>query len=90
MKTDQLRLSCLRNRKKNNLKKLEVPALTNVAQLIGCRPVKQKVTSSIPGQGTCLGCRFSPQLGHVKRQQNYVSLLHQWFSPSLSPFLPPL
>ena len=30
--------------------------LTGVAQLVGCRPAKQNVASSLPGQGTCLGC----------------------------------
>ena len=43
-------------------------------------PVNQKVTTSIPGQGTCLGCRFAP-LGTYERQLIDVSLL-------LSPFLP--
>ena len=28
-----------------------------VAQWIECQPADQKVTSSISGQGTCLGCR---------------------------------
>ena len=39
--------------------------LTGVAQLIGCCPGKQKVTSSIPSQGVFLGCGPGPQLGHV-------------------------
>ena len=33
-------------------------ALTGVAQLVGLPSAKQKVTGSIPGQGTRLGCRF--------------------------------
>ena len=40
-------------------------ALTGVAQLVGCCPVKQKATDLIPSQGTCLGCRFGPWLGCV-------------------------
>ena len=40
-------------------------ALTGVVQLVGCRPTKWKVTGSIPGQGTCVGCRFGPQSGHL-------------------------
>ena len=40
-------------------------ALTNVAQLVGHRPAKGMVTGSIPGQGTCLGSRFSPRSGHI-------------------------
>ena len=34
-------------------------ALTGVAKLVGRLPAKQKVTSVIPGQGTCPGCMFS-------------------------------
>ena len=34
--------------------KENTPALTGVAQWIECRPVKQRVTGSIPSQGTCL------------------------------------
>ena len=43
-------------------------ALAGVAQWIECWPANQKVTSSIPSQGTCLGCRPGPQLGACKRQ----------------------
>ena len=32
-------------------------ALTGVGQWVGRLLVKEKVTSLIPGQGTCLGCR---------------------------------
>ena len=32
--------------------------LTDVAQLVGHQPTKQMVTSSMPGQGTCIDCRF--------------------------------
>ena len=32
-------------------------ALAGVARWIECQPTNQKVASSIPGQGTCLGCR---------------------------------
>ena len=31
-------------------------ALAGVAQWIECRPENQRVASSIPSQGTCLGC----------------------------------
>ena len=66
--------------------------MTSVAQWVGHRPTKQGVAGSIPGEGTCLGCRFSPWLGrflaHTKRQPIDVSLSSQCFSPSLSPFLP--
>ena len=43
---------------------------------------KQKVARLIPGQGTCLGFRFSPQLGHIQEATD------QCFSPSLSPSFP--
>ena len=35
--------------------------LAGVAQWIERGPVNQKVTGSIPTQGTCLGCRPGPQ-----------------------------
>ena len=41
-------------------------ALDGVAQLVGCHPVNQNVVDLTPGQGTCLGCRFSPQQGSVQ------------------------
>ena len=34
-------------------------ALASVAQLVGQHPAGRKVASSIPDQGTCLGCGFS-------------------------------
>ena len=34
-----------------------------MAQLAGCRPAKQKVTSLIPGQGAWLGCMLRPSQG---------------------------
>ena len=36
-------------------------ALAGVAHWIACRPANQGVTSLIPSQGTCLGCRPGPQ-----------------------------
>ena len=38
-------------------------ALTGVAQLVECHPTKQKVTGSIPGQGTGLGHGSVPSRG---------------------------
>ena len=43
-------------------------ALAGVAQWIEHLTVKQRVASSIPSQGTCLGCRLGPQQGALKRQ----------------------
>ena len=36
-------------------------ALAGVAQWIELWPENQRVASSVPSQGTCLGCRPSPQ-----------------------------
>ena len=41
----------------------QAPALDGVAQWIEHRPGDRKVISSIPCQGTCLGCGPGPQLG---------------------------
>ena len=52
-------------------------ALDGVAQLVGVssRTLK-KVGGLIPGQGTYLGCGFSPRLGHLWGQPIDVSLWH--------------
>ena len=66
-----------------NLRVLKL-ALAPVARWIECRPVNWEVASSIPSEGTCLGCGPGPQLGASKRQQICVPLAHWYFSPSLS------
>ena len=68
----------------------ESSALAGVAQCIERRPVSQKVAGSIPGQGTCLGCRPGPRLGACERQpiSVLITLAHQYLSPFLSPSLP--
>ena len=43
-------------------------ALAGVAQWSECWPVSQRLTSSIPSQGTCLGSGPGPQQGLHKRQ----------------------
>ena len=43
-------------------------ALAGVAQWIEGRSVNQRVTGSIPSQGTCLGCGPGPQRGAHERQ----------------------
>ena len=45
---------------------------------------KVKGNQLIPGQGTCLDCRFSPWRGAYNRQPIDVSLSCGCFSPSLS------
>ena len=50
-------------------------ALASVAQWIEHGPVNQRVTGSIPSQGTCLVCRPGPQWGtHEKQPHIDVSL----------------
>ena len=65
----------------------EARALDGVAQWIECQPENQRVNSSIPRQGTCLGFRPDPWLGGCERQPINVSLTHQCVSLPL--FLPP-
>ena len=45
--------------------KIPTRALAGVAQWIECQTVNQRATSSIPSQGTCVGCGPGPQLGAV-------------------------
>ena len=56
------------------MKSIGVLALTRVAQLAGCHSAKRKVTGLIPGQGTCLGCGFGPQLEWHTRGNRLTSL----------------
>ena len=65
-------------------------ALTGVAQLAGHWPTKQKVVSSIPGQGMrAPGLQAGGQLGHLKEATNQC-FSHIDISPSLSSFPTPL
>ena len=53
-----------------------------VVEWIECQPVNQSVASSIPSQGTCLGCGArSPVSG------TWEATTHWCFSPSFSPSL---
>ena len=59
-------------------------ALAGVAQWIECQPVNQRVTGSIPSQGTCLGCGPGTWWGPHKRQpRTDVSLSRSPSLPSL-------
>ena len=49
-----------------NLKRKKLSFCPDVTQLVGHQPTKQEVTTSIPSQGTCLGCRFGSWLGCVQ------------------------
>ena len=64
------------------IKKKEKQAVAGVGYWVECQPVNQKITSLIPGQGTCLGCRPGPQLGCLWEATSWC------FSPSLSLSLP--
>ena len=39
--------------------------MASVVQLVEASSCNQRVASSIPNQGTYLGCRFDPWAGHV-------------------------
>ena len=53
--------------------------LAGMAQWIECQPVNQKVSGSIPRQGTCLGGRQDPQ--QVAQEKHHTSM---FLSPSPS------
>ena len=55
--------------------------LAGVAQWTERRPVNQKVASSIPSSGTCLGCGPGPQWGAEERQLMFLSLSFSLPSP---------
>ena len=50
-------------------------APTGVAQLVGYHSENKKVNGSIPSQGTCLSCRFGPQLRHVQKAASQLMFL---------------
>ena len=63
-----------------NLKNEKI-ALAGVAQWTECWSANQRVASSIPSQGTCLGGRPGAQLGVCERQPTDVSLSFSFPSP---------
>ena len=63
-------------------------ALAGVAQWTEHMPANQRIITSIPNQGTCLGCVWarSPQWGALKRQPHIdVSLLLSLLLPLSNP-----
>ena len=70
----------------HNYFKVKFISLAGVAQWIEPWPVNQKVASSIPTHGTCLGCGARSLVGACERQQMNISLACWCFSPSLPPF----
>ena len=69
----------VKENKKNTL------ALAGVAQWIECWPANQRVTSSIPSQGTCLACGPGPWGGECERQPHIDASLRLF--PPPFPFL---
>ena len=67
--------------RRHKLKTLLNLAPAGVAQWIDHWPANQRVASSIPSQGTCLGCGPGPQWGALERQPHT--------DVSLPLFLPP-
>lgn len=55
----------------------------SVAQLVEHHPVHEDIAGSIPGQGSCLGCRFGPQ-----SRQVWKTIFLSHINVSL-PFSPP-
>ena len=47
--------------------KIHVTGPGQSGSVVGRRTENLKVTSSIPGQGMCLGCGFSPQFGCIEK-----------------------
>ena len=60
-------------------------SLTGVVQWSGCCLANQKITVSIPGQGTCLGCLARSPDGGIQEATNLLSHINV----SLRLFLPP-
>ena len=56
-------------------------ALAGVAQWIECWPVNQKVITSIPSKGTCLGCGPGAQWSACERQPHIEVSLPLFLSP---------
>ena len=64
-------------------------ALAGVLSWLEHRSVNQKVMGLIPGQDTCLGCGFSPQLGCMQKAADQCfSLTSMFLSLSVSLPLP--
>ena len=73
--TTQVNLAVLNDNKILSLKAYR-SALAGVAQWIEHWPANQRVTGSIPSQGTCLGCGPGPLCGvHEKQPHIDVSLI---------------
>ena len=67
------------NKKVSNLK-VHTFALAGVAQWIERQPMNQRVTGSIPSQGTCLGCKPGLWWGMVVSGNHTLMFLSLSFS----------
>ena len=65
----------------HRLKEFFLYALAGVAQWFECWSADQRVTSSISGQGTCLGCGTSTQWGAYERQPHINVSFHLFLPP---------
>ena len=61
---------CISNSTTPKVKTGPLPALAGWLGWLEHRPTHQKVTGSISGQGTYLGCGFDPWLGHIQKGTN--------------------
>ena len=57
-------------------------ALAGVDQWIECWPANQRVSGSIPSQGTCLGCVPGPQSGGAYERQPHIDVSLPLFLPA--------
>ena len=64
------------------LLKLKLVTLSGVTQWVEHGPVNKMVTSSIPSQGTCLGCKQGPQKGVCERKPHIDVSLPLFLLPS--------
>ena len=60
-KKDRINLEHVMVPESKKVLKKDWGALAGVAQWTECRPANQRVSGSVPSQGTCLGCRPGPQ-----------------------------
>ena len=70
--------------KQKQTQDIERTAQAGAAHWTEHRPANQRVTSSIPSQGTCLGCRPGPQEGAHERQPHTDVSLPLFLPPSPS------
>lgn len=83
---DRSRFTVVRMR--NNINNNRSLALARWLRWLECRPIRQKPVSSVPGQGTSLGCGFNPQTGCIRDATGPCFSHIDVSFPPLSPSLP--